>query len=101
MGQTPFEAVSVCRPVACGNTQQVLPFLPGFINNTIYSDSVETGWGVGNYNEPPRQLQTAGAGLKGSNATCFTFEKSTVSESSPQSAAASLREFHCLHVWPC
>jgi len=99
MGWTPFAAVSVCRPVACDNTQQVLPFLPGFINTTIYSDNIETGWGVGNYNQVPRQLQTAGAGLEGSNATCFTFEKSTVSEISPQTVVASLHGFDYLCVW--
>lgn len=99
MGRTTFEAVSVCRPVACANTQQVLPFLPGFINTTIYSDSIGTGWGVGNYGQVPRQLQTAGAGLQGSNATCFTFEKSTVSEILPQSVAASWHGLDCLRIW--
>ena len=32
------------RPVDC-NSKQPLQFSPGFINQTIYGDKVETGWG--------------------------------------------------------
>lgn len=31
------------RPVSC-DTHEPLRFDPGFINNTIYGDKVETGW---------------------------------------------------------
>ena len=38
------------RPVDC-YTHEPLVFVPGFVNSTIYSDQVETGWTFGPYFE--------------------------------------------------
>lgn len=58
------------RPVDC-YTKQPVDFLPGYINETIYSDSVQTGWGFLPYSTSNKQLQVPGAGIGGSNATCL------------------------------
>ena len=34
---------SCCRPVDC-YTKVPLDYLPGYINETIYGDNIETGW---------------------------------------------------------
>ncbi|KAL3160371.1 hypothetical protein ABBQ32_010699 [Trebouxia sp. C0010 RCD-2024] len=57
------------RPVDC-RTHEPLVFLPGFVNVTIYSDQVETGWNFGPYFEHSADFWRQGAGLNGSNATC-------------------------------
>lgn len=62
-----------CRPVDCDTKQPFAAYLPGFVNSTIVSDKVETGWGVSSYSTPyggvDQQLQQKYAGA---NATCFT-----------------------------
>ncbi|DBB17410.1 TPA: hypothetical protein ACH3X3_014441 [Trebouxia sp. C0006] len=63
------------RPVACDHPQQLLPVHPGFISKTIYADAFEAVWGVGGY-QVARELQSPGAGLAQSNASCFTFQNS-------------------------
>ena len=37
------ECVSCCRPVDC-YTKVPLDYLPGYINETIYGDNIESGW---------------------------------------------------------
>lgn len=65
-----------CRPVDCDTKQPFPTYLPGRVSDTIVSDHVETGWGLTSYSVPAgglnQQLQQAGAGYDGGNATCFT-----------------------------
>lgn len=58
-----------CRPVEC-DSKQPLQFNPGFINSTIYADSIQTGWSWNAYQQTNKQLQVANAGVDGSSATC-------------------------------
>lgn len=64
------------RPVDC-YTKVPLDYLPGYINETIYGDNIETGWAWYPFPAAPaanavnnKQLQVQGAGVGGSNATC-------------------------------
>ncbi|KAK9827704.1 hypothetical protein WJX81_002445 [Elliptochloris bilobata] len=61
------------RPVDC-STRRALTFLPGFINNTVYGDRVETGWAWFPYRQSATQFWAGGQGLGGSNATCLTLD---------------------------
>ena len=45
-----------CRPVDC-YTKQPLIFLPGYINETVYSDRVESGWSWNAYSTINKQLE--------------------------------------------
>lgn len=58
------------RPVDC-YTRVPLEYLPGYINETIYGDNIETGWAWYPYQQNNKQLQVPGAGVGGSNATCI------------------------------
>lgn len=55
-----FVAYSVpfwlCRPVDCF-TKVPLDYLPGYINETIYGDNVESGWAWFPYQQNNKQLQ--------------------------------------------
>ena len=44
------------RPVDC-TTKQPLIFLPGYINETIYSDQMESGWSWNAYQTTNKQLE--------------------------------------------
>lgn len=46
----------VCRPVDCF-TKAPLVYLPGFINETIYTDNIQTGWAWYPYMQNNKQLQ--------------------------------------------
>ncbi|EIE19971.1 hypothetical protein COCSUDRAFT_67654 [Coccomyxa subellipsoidea C-169] len=59
------------RPVDC-NSKQPLQFSPGFINQTIYGDKVETGWGWFPYKHNTVTFWSQGYGVGGSNATCIS-----------------------------
>ncbi|BDA51307.1 hypothetical protein COCOBI_18-1840 [Coccomyxa sp. Obi] len=59
------------RPVDCA-TKQPLQFNPGFVNQTIYGDRVETGWGWFPYKHNTVTFWSKGYGVGGSNATCIS-----------------------------
>ena len=69
-----------CRPLDCASNQPST-YVPGFVNITVFSDKVETGWGVLTYPGPNnkdivpvnQELQAPQMGLDGGNASCFTF----------------------------
>ena len=44
------------RPVECAS-RQPLQYTPGYINETIYGDMVETGWSWNAYSQNNKQLQ--------------------------------------------
>lgn len=44
-----------CRPVDC-YTKVPLDYLPGFINETIYTDNIESGWAWYPYLQNNKQL---------------------------------------------
>lgn len=52
-----------CRPV------------PGFVNNTIYADDLEPGWGWQPYNAKNTVLLATGEGMGGSTAMCATLSE--------------------------
>ena len=60
---------NICRPVDC-YTRVPLEYLPGYVNETIYGDNIESGWAWYPYLQNNKQLQVQGAGVGGSNATC-------------------------------
>jgi len=57
------------RPVDCA-TQQPLTFLPGFANQTIYGDRLESGWSFEPYRQSYSSFWSPAAGVDGRNATC-------------------------------
>ena len=57
------------RPVDCA-TQQPLTFLPGFVNQTIYGDRLESGWSFEPYRQSYSSFWSPAAGVDGRNATC-------------------------------
>jgi hypothetical protein len=57
------------RPVDC-TTQQPLTFLPGFVNQTIYGDRLESGWSFEPYRQSYSSFWSPAAGVDGRNATC-------------------------------
>lgn len=52
-----------CRPV------------PGYVNQTIYSDSIEPGWNWQPYDAKNTELIAKGQGVDGSMATCASLSK--------------------------
>ena len=61
------------RPVDCDTKQPIPTYFPGFVNTSIVSDRVETGWGLSSWKGASQALQVPDAGAaSGSNATCFT-----------------------------
>ena len=48
----------MCRPVDCF-TKAPLVYLPGFINETIYTDNIQTGWAWYPYLQTNKQLQVS------------------------------------------
>lgn len=44
------------RPVDCASKQPFRQFLPGFINETIFGDRVETGWSFNVYDADEYQF---------------------------------------------
>lgn len=46
----------MCRPVDC-YTKVPLDYLPGYINETIYGDNIESGWAWYPYQQNNKQLQ--------------------------------------------
>ncbi|KAL3157021.1 hypothetical protein ABBQ38_001272 [Trebouxia sp. C0009 RCD-2024] len=63
------------RPVDC-YTKVPLDYLPGFINETIYTDNIESGWAWYPYLQNNKQLTVVGAGVENSNATCVDVKPS-------------------------
>jgi len=59
------------RPVDCFTKQPFSTFLPGYVNETIYGDRVESGWSYNVYASNQNQFWLKGAGVGGSNATCI------------------------------
>jgi cullin-associated NEDD8-dissociated protein 1 len=59
------------RPVDCYTKKPFDTFVPGFINETIYGDRVESGWSYNVYESDQNQFALPGAGVGGSNATCL------------------------------
>lgn len=57
------------RPLDCA-THEPLQFLPGFVNQTIYGDRVETGWSFEPYRQSYSSFWSPWAGIDGHNATC-------------------------------
>ncbi len=84
-----------CRAVDCRSQQpfQDNAYLPGFVNTTIVSDQIETGWGISNYpKDVDQQLQFSGQSVGydvgydvGHNATCFTLPAGSESTKLPWS----------------
>lgn len=65
-----LRADTLCRrPVDC-YSKIPLEYLPGYVNETIYGDNIESGWAWYPYLQNNKQLQVRGAGVGGSNATC-------------------------------
>jgi hypothetical protein len=56
-------AFCVCRPV------------PGFVNQTIFSDTIQSGWNWYPYDAKNTFLLAKGQGVAGSTATCATLSK--------------------------
>lgn len=57
-------------------TRVPLEYLPGYVNETIYGDNIESGWAWYPYLQNNKQLQVRGAGVGGSNATCVDINAS-------------------------
>ena len=57
------------RPLDCA-THEPLQYLPGFVNQTIYGDRVETGWSFEPYRQSYSSFWSPWAGIDGHNATC-------------------------------
>ncbi|KAK9801963.1 hypothetical protein WJX73_002009 [Symbiochloris irregularis] len=66
-GQMPLEY----RPVDC-TSKVPLGLLPGYIDETVYVDNIQTGWSWDPYSITNKLLQVPGAGIDSSNATCLT-----------------------------
>lgn len=66
------------RPVNCYSEQPFSSYLPGYINNTIYGEQVETGWGYYPYFLHFSNFWLPGAGIGGSNATCVNLATSAL-----------------------
>lgn len=49
--------------------------VPGFVNETIYSDTIQPGWSWLPYNAKNTVLLAEGQGVNGSNATCATLSE--------------------------
>jgi len=47
------------RPVDCYTKQPFANFLPGYVNETIYGDRVETGWSYNVYGSDQNQFALA------------------------------------------
>ncbi len=87
--QYPSLLIVGCRAVDCHSQQPFADntYLPGFVNTTIVSDEIETGWGINSYpTGVDRQLQFNGQNVGynvgydvGHNATCFTLPAGSVS----------------------
>lgn len=61
------------RPVDCDTQQPIPTYFPGFVNTSIVSDRVETGWGLSSWKGATQALQVPNLGdAAGANATCFT-----------------------------
>ena len=57
------------RPVDCA-THETLSFLPGFVNQTLYGDRVESGWSFEPYQQSYSSFWSPWSGVDGHNATC-------------------------------
>jgi cullin-associated NEDD8-dissociated protein 1 len=89
------------RPVNCYTKEPFPTLVPGFLNETIYGDRVETGWSWNVYASDFADFWLEGAGIGGSNATCiqttssggvtFTARNGTAGSYQPFSEAGSLR----------
>jgi hypothetical protein len=49
--------------------------VPGFVNETIFSDTIEPGWNWQPYDAKNTELIAKGQGVDGSAATCATLSK--------------------------
>lgn len=47
------------RPVDCYTKQPFTNFIPGYVNETIYGDRVETGWSYNVYGSDQNQFALA------------------------------------------
>ncbi|KAK9839232.1 hypothetical protein WJX81_002973 [Elliptochloris bilobata] len=57
------------RPLDCA-THEPLTYLPGFVNQTLYGDRVESGWSFEPYRQHYSSFWSPWSGVDGHNATC-------------------------------
>jgi cullin-associated NEDD8-dissociated protein 1 len=62
------------RPVDCITKKPLRP-VPGYVSPIIYKDDLGAGWGWRPYSSKNTEIQAAGEGLNGGNATCLTSSK--------------------------
>lgn len=82
------------RPVDCA-THETLNFLPGFVNQTLYGDRVESGWSFEPYRQSYSSFWSPWSGVDGHNATCQAGSDHALlvrkcMQSSPRSRASKL-----------